>query len=112
MSILLPFLVLLTVSGIAAYHRFSLAVFTALAASSLVAVGLAGANITATIVCAVLLALGTLPLLITPFRQKFVTTPLLSFYTKILPPLSETEKVALEALFASVMMLFPVDSSV
>jgi acyl-CoA dehydrogenase len=45
----------------------------------------------------VLLALVTLPLLITPFRQKFITAPLLEFYTKILPPLSDTEKVALEA---------------
>jgi acyl-CoA dehydrogenase len=97
MSVLLPFLALLIVGGIAAYHRFSLAVFTALAATVLLAVGLAGGNKAATIVCAVLLALTTLPLLITPFRQKFVTTPLLSFYSKILPPLSDTEKVALEA---------------
>jgi acyl-CoA dehydrogenase len=97
MSILLPFLVLLIVGAIAAYHRFSLPVFTALAASALVAVGLAGANLTATTICIVLLALATLPLLVTPFRQKYVTAPLLKFYSQILPPLSETEKVALEA---------------
>ncbi len=59
MNILLPFLVLLIIGGVAAYHRFTLAVFTALAASALVAVALAGANMTATIVCAVLLALAT-----------------------------------------------------
>jgi acyl-CoA dehydrogenase len=97
MSILAPFLVLLLVVGIAAYHRFTLAVFTAIAASTLVAVGLLGGNFTATIVCGVLLALVTLPLLITPIRQPLITAWLLSFYTKILPPLSETEKVALEA---------------
>ncbi|HMB43159.1 MAG TPA: acyl-CoA dehydrogenase family protein, partial [Luteimonas sp.] len=97
MSILAPFLVLLLVVGIAAYHRFTLAVFTAIAASALVAVGLLGGNFTATVVCAVLLALVTLPLLITPIRQPLITAWLLSFYTKILPPLSETEKVALEA---------------
>jgi acyl-CoA dehydrogenase len=97
MSILAPFLVLLLVVGIAAYHRFTLAVFTAVAASALVAVGLLGGNFTATVVCAVLLALVTLPLLITPLRQSLITAWLLKHYTRILPPLSDTEKVALEA---------------
>ena len=97
MSILAPLLALLLAVGIAAYHRFSLAVFTAIAASALVAVGLLGGNFTATVVCGVLLALVALPLLITPIRQQVITAPLLKFYTKILPPLSDTEKVALEA---------------
>ncbi|HOZ04163.1 MAG TPA: acyl-CoA dehydrogenase [Arenimonas sp.] len=97
MSIVLPILVLLLITGIAAYHRFSLAVFTAIAATALVAVGIFGGNFTATVICGVLLALFTLPLLLTPFRQQFITKPLLGFYTKILPPLSDTEKVALEA---------------
>jgi acyl-CoA dehydrogenase len=97
MSILAPFLALALVIVLVAYHRLSLAIFTALAATALVAVGLAGANATATIVAAVLLALGTLPLLITPLRQPLITAPLLRFYTKILPPLSDTEKTALEA---------------
>ena len=97
MSILVPFLALLLVVAIAAYHRFSLAVFTAAAATSLVAVGLAGANITATVIAAALLAVIALPLLITPIRQSLITKPLLGFYTKILPPLSDTEKTALEA---------------
>jgi len=97
MSIALPFIVLLLIVGIAAYHRFSLVIFTALAATALVAVGLFGGNFIATVICGVLLALVTLPLLLTPFRQQFITKPLLGFYTKILPPLSDTEKVALEA---------------
>ncbi len=97
MSIALPFLVLLLIVGIAAYHRFSLAIFTAVAATALVAVGIFGGNFIATVVCGVMLALFTLPLLLTPFRQQFITKPLLGFYTKILPPLSDTEKVALEA---------------
>ena len=97
MSIVLPILVLLLITGIAAYHRFSLAVFTAIAATGLVAVGIFGGNFIATVICGVLLALFTLPLLLTPFRQQFITKPLLGFYTKILPPLSDTEKVALEA---------------
>ncbi len=97
MSTLAPFLAVLLVGLVAAYHRFSLALFTAIAATALVAAALAGANATATITCAVLLALIVLPLLITPLRQRFVTAPLLSFYSKILPPLSETEQIALEA---------------
>ena len=97
MSIALPILVLLLITGIAAYHRFSLAIFTAIAATALVAVGIFGGNFIATLICGVLLALVVLPLLVTPFRQQFITKPLLGFYTKILPPLSDTEKVALEA---------------
>ena len=97
MSILAPFLALILATLLVAYHRLSLAVFTAMAATALVAVGLAGANLTATTVAAVILALATLPLLITPLRQPLITAPLLRFYTKILPPLSDTEKTALEA---------------
>ncbi|MFY2762928.1 acyl-CoA dehydrogenase [Arenimonas sp. MALMAid1274] len=97
MSILAPFLALLLATLLVAYHRLSLVVFTALSATLLVAVGLAGANLTATVVAAVLLGLVTLPLLITPLRQALITAPLLKFYTKILPPLSDTEKTALEA---------------
>ena len=58
---------------------------------------LLGANATATIVAAIVAALIALPLLMPPFRLPFITTPLLGFYTKILPPLSDTERVALEA---------------
>ncbi len=97
MSIALPFLALLIVGGIAAYHRLSLAVFTALSGTALVAVGLAGGNVTTTLVCAVLLGMLTLPLLITTIRRPYITAPLLKFYSKILPPLSGTEKIALEA---------------
>jgi len=97
MSIFLPFLLLFLVAAIAAYHRFSLAVFAAIAGTVLVACKLGGVNSTAVIVAAALLALVVLPLLLTPVRQKLVTAPLLRFYTKILPPLSDTERVALAA---------------
>ncbi|KFN50949.1 acyl-CoA dehydrogenase [Arenimonas composti] len=97
MSLLAPFLVLLLAVLVTAYHRLSLAVFTAIAATGLVAAGLAGANLTATIVAGVLLAVIALPLLITPLRQALITKQALRFYTKILPPLSATEKTALEA---------------
>ncbi|MBP6310308.1 MAG: acyl-CoA dehydrogenase, partial [Arenimonas sp.] len=97
MSIIAPWLVVAIVIAFASYHRFSLAIFAALAGSSLVACALMGASMISVYVAAGLLALVVLPLLITPIRQRFITAPLLGFYSKILPPLSDTEKVALEA---------------
>ncbi len=97
MSIIAPWLAVLLLVGFVSYHRYSLAVFAALAGSALVVCGLLGASTVSVLAAAVLLALVVLPLLITPIRQRFITAPLLGFYSKILPPLSETEKVALEA---------------
>ena len=97
MSILAPFLALALAILLVAYHRLSLAVFTAVAATLLVAVGLGGANLTATYVAAGLLAVVTLPLLITPLRQAVITKTLLGIYKKMLPKLSDTEKTALDA---------------
>ena len=70
---------------------------SALTATALVACWLLGANGTATLVAAFVTALIAVPLLLPQFRLPFITKPLLGFYTKILPPLSETERVALEA---------------
>ncbi|MGY1424087.1 acyl-CoA dehydrogenase [Lysobacter sp. A289] len=97
MSIAIPFLLLLLISGIAAYHRWRLPVWVALVAVGLVACWLLGANAIATIIAGLVLAIIAVPLLLPPIRLPFITTPLLGFYTKILPPLSETERVALEA---------------
>lgn len=97
MSIAIPFLAFLLIGAIAAYHRLRLPVWAALTATALVACWLLGANPTATIVAAVLVALIALPLLIPAIRLPLITKPLLGFYTKILPPLSETERTALEA---------------
>ena len=97
MSALLPFTLLLLAIAVATYHRWSLAVFTAVSAAILVLVGLSGITPIATWIAAGLLALVALPLLITPIRQNLITAPLLKFYTKILPPLSDTERTALEA---------------
>jgi len=97
MSILAPWLAIVLTIAYTSYHRYSLAVFAALAGSVLVACSLLGASPASVTVLAVLLALIVLPLLITPIRQRFITAPLLGFYSKILPPLSDTEKVALEA---------------
>jgi len=97
MSIAIPFIAFLLVGAIAAYHRLRLPVWAALTATALVACWLLGASGTATIVAAVVTALIAVPLLLPQIRLPFITKPLLGFYTKILPPLSETERVALEA---------------
>ena len=97
MSIALPFIVFLLVGAFASYHRLRLPVWVALTAVGLLACWLLGANPTATAVAGVIAALVAVPLLLPQIRIPFITAPLLGFYTKILPPLSETERVALEA---------------
>ncbi len=97
MSILLPILALVIAGLIAAYHRLSLVVFSALGVALLALSWFAGGNVIAVAVCALLLAAAAIPLLLNDFRRQSITAPLLKLYTKILPPLSETERVALEA---------------
>ncbi|MGJ7902238.1 acyl-CoA dehydrogenase [Lysobacter sp. 1R34A] len=97
MSIAIPFLAFLLVGAIAAYHRLRLPVWAALTATVLVGCYLLGANPVATILAAALVALIAVPLLVPAIRLPLITKPLLGFYTKILPPLSETERTALEA---------------
>lgn len=97
MSILAPWLALFLVTAFVSYHRFSLTVFAAMAGSALLACALYGASTGSVITASSITALVVLPLLIPPIRQRFITAPLLGFYSNILPPLSPTEKVALEA---------------
>ncbi|MFC3550948.1 acyl-CoA dehydrogenase [Lysobacter cavernae] len=97
MSIAIPFIAFLLIGAIAAYHRLRLPVWAALTATVLVACWLLGASGAATVAAGVVTALIAVPLLLPQIRLPFITKPLLGFYTKILPPLSETERVALEA---------------
>jgi acyl-CoA dehydrogenase len=97
MSVLLPFLVFLLATAFAAYHRLRLAVWVALTACGLLACWLLGASQVATLVAAGVLALVALPLLVPAIRKPLITAPLLKFYTRLLPPLSDTERTALEA---------------
>ena len=64
MSIAIPFLVLLLAGAFAAYHRLRLAAWVAISATALVAGWLLGANATATVVAAVLVALVAVPVLL------------------------------------------------
>ncbi|WP_147652523.1 acyl-CoA dehydrogenase [Vulcaniibacterium gelatinicum] len=97
MSVAAPFLAFLFATAFAAYHRLRLAVWAALTASLLVAAWLLGADGTATVLAGALLTLIALPLLVPALRKRLITAPLLTFYTKLLPPLSETERTALES---------------
>jgi len=54
MSILVPFLAVLLVAGLAAYHRMRLATWAAISACALVACWLLGANAVACVVAAVI----------------------------------------------------------
>ncbi len=97
MSTLIPFLAILLATGFASYHRWRMPVWAAITACLLLACWLLGANPTATFIAAAIAAIIAIPLLIPGLRKAAITTPLLKFYTKILPPLSDTERTALEA---------------
>jgi acyl-CoA dehydrogenase len=97
MSIAIPFLAFLLAGAFAAYHRLRLAYWAAITATLLVACWLLGANPTATAIAALIVALIAVPLLIPALRKPMITAPLLKFYKKILPPLSQTERIALES---------------
>ena len=96
MSIFLPILALFLASAIAAYHRLRLAVWAAISACLLLACGLLVSSPTATLVIAALTALVAVPLLIPAIRKPLLTAPALGFLRKALPPLSQTERIALE----------------
>ena len=97
MSVVLPFLAFLLAGAFAAYHRLRLWLWAAITGLLLLGCWLLGENHTATLVAAAIVALVALPLLIAPIRKPFITAPLLKFYTKLLPPLSDTERTALES---------------
>ncbi|KLI98901.1 acyl-CoA dehydrogenase [Luteimonas sp. FCS-9] len=96
MSVAIPFLAFLLAGAFAAYHRLRLAYWAAITITLLLACWLLGANATATLVAALVVAAIAVPLLIPPVRKALVTAPLLTFFRKVLPPLSKTERIALE----------------
>ena len=96
MSVLLPFLAVLVASAFAAYHRLRLAVWVAILATLLVGCWLLEANPVAIAVLAGLTAVVALALLVPAIRKPLLTAPALGFLRKALPPLSQTERIALE----------------
>src|SRR5690606_27754025 len=94
----LPFLALLLVAGIAAYHRWKLLNWAIVSAVVLAVVTFATqAHWLASLIAWVILAAIAVPLNHLPTRRRFLTAPVLKLYQKMLPTLSETEQVALEA---------------
>ncbi|TAK40094.1 MAG: acyl-CoA dehydrogenase [Lysobacteraceae bacterium] len=98
MTAVVPFLAVLLAGLFVAYHRKRLATWLALSAVLLLACWLFGAaSAAATAIAAALTALLALPVLLPGVRKSLLTAPLLKFYTRILPPLTESERVALES---------------
>jgi len=96
LSWLIPFVLVLVAAGVAIYHRWRLPVFVLICAGVLAACGWFGANRVAVMIAAGLLALVCLPVLLPFVRRPLLTAPLLRIFRKILPPLSKTERIALE----------------
>jgi acyl-CoA dehydrogenase len=97
MHIAVPFLILVLAAGFAAYHRMRLATWTALTFALLLGAWLLGASGTASLVAALIVAWIAVPLLVPQIRKPYITAPLMKFYKRILPPLSQTERIALES---------------
>lgn len=94
----LPFLALLLVAGIAAYHRWKLLTWAMVSAAALAAISFGTeAHWLASTIAWVLFLVIAVPLNHVPTRRQFLTAPVLRLYQKMLPSLSETEQVALEA---------------
>src|SRR5690606_11029720 len=96
MSIAAPILAFLLISGFAAYHRMRLVTWTVLQAIALAACWYLGAHQTTTLVMAIITAAIAVPLLLPFIRKPLIVGPLLSVFRRILPPLSQTERIALE----------------
>ncbi|MDC6695202.1 hypothetical protein OEZ72_25800, partial [Leclercia adecarboxylata] len=97
MSIVVPFLVVLLAGAFVAYHRMRLITWT------IISVVLRAAcwfipyfNQTATIVAAAIVAVIAVPLLLPFIRKPLLTAPMMKVFRKVLPPLSQTERIALE----------------
>ncbi|HEY9193328.1 MAG TPA: acyl-CoA dehydrogenase [Methyloversatilis sp.] len=81
-----------------AYLRAPLAAWTAVLAGWLAAVSLhAGWSASANVVAALLAGLPALVLNVPALRRALLSRPLLATYRRILPPMSDTERIALEA---------------
>ena len=88
---------LLGISMIAAYRGFSLLNWTLGMVVALAGFALfTSVSTLAVVVLSVIFAVIAIPLNYTPFRRERLTAPFLSVYRKMLPTLSDTEKVALE----------------
>lgn len=97
MSMVLPFLALLLAGAFAAYHRMRLITWTLISLALLAVCWFVPyVNQTATLVAVALLAVIAVPLLLPFIRKPLLTAPMMKVFRKVLPPLSQTERIALE----------------
>lgn len=95
---LLPFAVLLLTTLVAAFFRTRISSWALLSAAALAGVSfIDGISLWALIPAWILLGASAALLLHRPLRSSLVSKPFLSMYQRMLPQLSETERVALEA---------------
>ena|SRR3990167_11164469 len=94
---MIGFTVFLLVFIMLAYHRASLLIWTGCLAALLVLVTkLNGLSIGATIGWVLLLGI-FIPLNITNWRRRLISSPLLRFYRNVMPTMSRTEREAISA---------------
>ena len=96
MSIAVPFLALLLAGAFVAYHRMKLVVWTAISAVLLAACWFGGVHQTAVIVAAAIVVFVSALVLLPFLRKPLITGPFMGVFRKVLPPLSKTERIALE----------------
>jgi len=96
-TILLLIFSLIVVTGLGAYHRWRLPAWFGAVFAVLALAWWQGVPRLAVEIIGALVLVAALLLLLPFVRRAWITRPLLRFYTKLLPPLSETERVALEA---------------
>lgn len=98
MNHLYPLLALLLASGVAAYFRAGARTWAVLAGAALIAATMySGAHWAVLALCWLLFLPVAVIANLPELRQQLVTRPFLGYYQSVLPPLSETEKVALAA---------------
>ena len=91
-------LVLLAVSLVCSFYGVKLSVWTAALGTVLVLFGLSGnVPLTGLLITAAVVAIITVPLNVIAWRREFLSTPVLKQYLRMLPKLSDTEQVALDA---------------
>ncbi|HET6586481.1 MAG TPA: acyl-CoA dehydrogenase, partial [Oleiagrimonas sp.] len=94
---ILPFIAALIVSGICAWFRTNLRVWTVVTAVAIVVVGLVCQAPIAWIVTLIVFAIIALPLNLDGLRRQYISAPLLKMFARVTPKLSDTEQTALEA---------------
>jgi len=96
LGVIAPFLLLVLAALVAAYQRWRFILWVTLSAALLSGCWLIPLSRVATSIAAALLLVVSLPLLLPFVRKPLITAPLLKVFRKILPPLSKTERIALE----------------